>query len=103
MFVRNTPLDSPVNTDTAYACVTFIPGMNIPLVPPPATGEYRRLVTRLASPALVNSTAPADAGALNVVKIMSSNARDSRAPSTNVACGAAAGHVHRKHPHPPET
>jgi hypothetical protein len=28
---------------------------------------------------------------------MSSNARDSRAPSTNVACGATPGHVPRKH------
>ncbi|MDQ5857902.1 MAG: hypothetical protein M3542_06450, partial [Acidobacteriota bacterium] len=49
------------------------------------------------SPALVNSTAPAVAGELNVAKIMSSNARDSRGPSTNVACGPTTGHAPRKH------
>ena len=59
--------------------------MNIPLVPPPAAGEYRRLVTRTEFPALVNSTAPAVDGALNVDRIMSSKARDSRGPSTNDA------------------
>src|SRR5688572_20888082 len=97
MFVRNTPLDKPVNTDTAYAWDTFIPGMNIPLVPPPDAGEYNRLVTRTESPTLVNSTAPAVAGELNVARIMSSNARDSRGPSTNTACGPAPGHAPRKH------
>jgi hypothetical protein len=97
MFVRNDPFDNPVSTDTAYACVTFIPGMNIPLVPPPAAGEYSRLVTRTESPALVNSTAPAVDGALKVDRIMSSNARDSRDASTNEAWGATPGHAPRKH------
>jgi hypothetical protein len=71
--------------------------MNIPLVPPPAAGEYNRLVTRTESPELVNSTAPAVAGELNVDKIMSSNARDSRGPRTNDACGLTPGHAPRKH------
>jgi tyrosyl-tRNA synthetase len=71
--------------------------MNIPLVPPPAAGEYNRLVTRTESPELVNSTAPAVAGEANVDRIMSSNARDSRGPSTNDACGLTPGHAPRKH------
>jgi hypothetical protein len=62
-----------------------------------ATGEYRRLVTRTESPELVNSTAPAVDAAPNDDKIMSSNARDSRAPSTNVTCGAVPGHAPTKH------
>jgi hypothetical protein len=45
-----------------------------------------------------DSTAPAVDAAPNDDKIMSSNARDSRAPSTNVTCGAVQaegrGHVH---------
>ena len=39
MFVRKRPLESDVNTDTAYACDGFIPVTNIPFVPPPAIGE----------------------------------------------------------------
>jgi hypothetical protein len=70
--------------------------MNIPTVGIGAV-EKRRLVTRIEVPELVNSTAPADDGALKAAKTMSSNARDSRAASTNAICGAAPGHVPRKH------
>src|SRR5512134_317285 len=95
-FVRKSPLERPVRTETGCASDDFIPGTNIPLVPPVAAGEYRRLVTRIELPALVSSTAPADDGAWNVAETMSSNARDSRAPRVKAACGAVAGHVPRK-------
>src|SRR6266540_7572429 len=96
-FVRNRPLDRPVNTETPCACDVFIPGTNIPLVPPPDTGEKSRLVTRTESPVLVNSTAPAVEGALNAEEIMSSNAFDSLGKSVKVTCGAAPGQAPRKH------
>src|SRR5512132_246817 len=70
--------------------------MNMPTVGIGAV-EYSRLVTRTDVPELVNSTAPADEGALNAANTMSSNARDSRGASTNVACGAAPGHAPKKH------
>jgi hypothetical protein len=89
-------LASPVNTDTACASPDLNPGTNIPTVGIGAV-ENNRLVTRTALPELVNSTAPADPGALKVARIMSSNARDSRTASVKVVCGAAAGHAPRKH------
>jgi hypothetical protein len=58
--------------------------------------EYSRLVTRTDVPLLVSSTAPAEEGASNAVATKSSNARDSRGASVNVACGAEAGQFPRK-------
>jgi hypothetical protein len=69
--------------------------MNIPTVGIGAV-EYSRLVTRTSLPELVSSTAPAEDGALNVARIMSSNARDSRGDRVNVTCGAEAGHAPTK-------
>src|SRR5689334_3224051 len=92
MFVRNAPLERPGRTVTGCASEFFRPGTNIPLVPPEATGEKSRLVTRIRSPELVNSTAPAVDGALKADWIMSSNARDSRGASENVTERPAAEH-----------
>ena len=39
MFVRKRPLESSVNTEAGCASETFIPGTNIPFVPPLDTGE----------------------------------------------------------------
>jgi hypothetical protein len=96
MFVLNRPLASDVNTDTTCASPDRKPGTIIPTVGTGAV-EYRRLVTRTDVPELVNSAVPADDGASKTPATMSSNARDSRAESVNVACGAAPGHVPRKH------
>ncbi len=97
MFVRKRPLERPVRSDTACASESFSPGTNIPFVPPPATGEKSRLVTRTELPELVNSTAPAVDGALNAEEIMSSNALDSRGERVKGTCGAVPGHAPRKH------
>jgi hypothetical protein len=96
MFVRNAPFASCVRTATGCASEFFSPGMNIPTVGIGAV-ENSRLVTRRLLPELVSSTAPPDDGALNVAFTISSNARDSRAASVNVTCGAVAGHAPRKH------
>src|SRR6476659_324573 len=96
MLVRKAPLASPGRTDAKCASDAFTPGTNIPFVPPPAAGEKSRLVTRRSSPELVNSTAPAVDGVLNADWIMSSKARDSRGPTVNCTCGAAAGQGPRK-------
>src|SRR5712692_2749842 len=84
-FVRESPFTSPVNTVTALAADDGNPGTNIPTKPPPATGDRNcEETTRLpAAPVLVNSTAPRELGASNKLTQMSSNARDSRAPSEN--------------------
>jgi hypothetical protein len=66
--------------------------MNMPTVGTGAV-ENSRLDTRTLVPALVNSAAPADDGALNVAATMSSNARDSRGASVKDVCGGAGGQV----------
>src|SRR5512144_1964091 len=96
MFVRNAPFARDVRTDTSWASLLGTPGMNIPTVGIGAV-ENSRLVTRTSLPELENSTAPPLDGALKVASTMSSNARDSRGDSVKLTCGAAAGHVPRKH------
>src|SRR6266508_3186509 len=83
MFVRESPLTSPVNTVTAFAAEEGNPGMNIPTNPPDETGERScEETTRLpAAPELVNSTAPSELGAPNKLTPISSNAFASRGPS----------------------
>src|SRR6266542_6397017 len=67
MFVRESPLTSPVSTVTALAADGGSPGMNIPTKPPVLTGERNCEDTTSVPCAaqLVNSTAPRDPGLAN--------------------------------------
>jgi hypothetical protein len=83
MFVRESPLTSPVRTVTAAASVGASPGMNIPTNPPVETGE-RSCDDTTSVPCgagLVKSTAPSEPGVANRLTAMSSNAFASRGAS----------------------
>src|SRR6266508_5457300 len=85
MFVRESPLTSPVSTVTVAAADGGNPGMNIPTNPPALTGDRNcEDTTRVPSAApLVNSTAPRESGLANKLTAMSSKALASRGASSN--------------------
>src|SRR5215471_10411248 len=83
MFVRPSPLTSPVSTVTGAASVGASPGTNIPVKPPVETGD-RSCDDTTSVPCgagLVKSTAPRELGVAKRLTQMSSKAFASRGAS----------------------